>query len=53
MAATGILGDDRIPMLEAFGVKTGLSMDVVVAGRVIQGVAESLRTWEVFFWTAR
>ena len=53
MRATEVLGDARIPMLEAYGAKNGMSMDVGPSGGVIQGVAEPLRTWEVFFWTPR
>ncbi len=53
MRATEILGDDRLPLLEAYGAKNGMSMDVGPSGGVIQGVAEPLRTWEVFFWTPR
>ena len=53
MKATEIPGDARIPMLEASAAKHNMSMDVGPSGGVIQGVAEPLRTWEVFFWTPR
>ncbi len=53
MRATEILGDDRLPLLEAYAAKHGMSMDVGPSGGVIQGQAEPLRTWEVFFWTPR
>ena len=53
MRATEILGDKRLPMLKAYGAKNNMSMEVPASGGVIQGVAEPLSTWEVFFWTPR
>ncbi len=53
MRATEILGDDRIPLLEAYGAKNGMPMDAGPSGGMIRGQAEPLRTWEVFFWTPR
>jgi hypothetical protein len=53
MRATEILGEQRLPMLEAYGAKNNMSMEVPASGGVIQGVAEPLSTWEVFFWTPR
>jgi len=53
MRASEILGDERIPLLEAYGAKNNMSMSVPASGGVIQGVAEPLSTWEVFFWTPR
>ena len=53
MRATEILGDARIPLLEAYGARNGMSMEVGPSGGMIQGEAEPLRTWEVFFWTPR
>ncbi len=54
MRATEIIEDrERIPMLETWGDRIGMSMDVPASGGVIQGEAEPLRTWEVFFWTPR
>lgn len=47
MRATEVLGDDRIPMLEAYSARTGLPMDRAVGG------PDPLRDWEVFFWTPR
>ena len=47
MRATEVLGDARIPMLEAYSAKGGMPMDVAVGG------PDPLRDWEVFFWTAR
>lgn len=47
MRATEVLGDDRIPMLEAYSGKTGMPMDRAVGG------PDPLRDWEVFFWTPR
>ena len=54
MTATEIVEDgERIAMLESYGAKNRMSMDVPASGGVIQGEAEPLRTWEVFFWTPR
>ena len=53
MRATEILGDDRLPLLEAYGEKNGMRMDAGPSGGMIQGQAEPLSTWEVFFWTPR
>jgi hypothetical protein len=47
MKATEVLGDDRIPMLQAYSDKTGMPMDRAVGG------PDPLRDWEVFFWTPR
>ena len=47
MAATEVVGDARIPMLEQYGAKGGMPMDRSTGGR------EPLRDWEVFFWTPR
>ena len=47
MRATEVLGDARMPMLEAYSAKGGMPMDVAVGG------PDPLRDWEVFFWTAR
>ena len=40
-------------MLETYAAKHNMDMEVPVSGGVIQGTAEPLSTWEVFFWTAR
>lgn len=53
MRATEILGDERLPLLRAYGEKNGMPMDTGPAGGMIQGQAEPLSTWEVFFWTPR
>jgi hypothetical protein len=47
MRATEVLGDDRIPMLQAYSDKTGMPMDRAVGG------PDPLRDWEVFFWRPR
>lgn len=47
MRATEVLGDDRIPMLQAYSGKTGMPMDRAVGG------PDPLRDWEVFFWRPR
>lgn len=47
MRATEVLGDDRIPMLEAYSARTGLPMDRPVGG------PDPVRDWEVFFWRPR
>lgn len=47
MRATEVLGDARIPMLEAYSARTGLPMDRAVGG------PDPLRDWEVFFWRPR
>jgi hypothetical protein len=47
MRATEVLGDARIPMLEAYSARTGLPMDRPVGG------PDPLRDWEVFFWRPR
>lgn len=47
MTATEVLGEDRIPMLEAYSRRSGLPMDEAVGG------PDPLRDWEVFVWTAR
>ena len=47
MRATEVLGDARIPMLEAYSAKTGMPMDRAVGG------PDPLRDWEVFFWRPR
>jgi len=47
MRATEVLGDDRIPMLQAYSDKTGMPMDRAVGG------PDPLREWEVFFWRPR
>ena len=53
MRATEILGDDRLPLLAAYGEKNGMPMDAGPSGGMLRGQAEPLRTWEVFFWTPR
>jgi len=53
MQATEILGDERLPLLTLYGEKNNMSMEVPASGGVIQGEAEPLYTWEVFFWTPR
>ena len=53
MRATEILGDDRLPLLAAYGEKNGMRMDAGPSGGMLRGQAEPLRTWEVFFWTPR
>lgn len=53
MRAAEVLGDDRLPLLEAYGEKNGMPMDAGPSGGMIRGQAEPLRTWEVFFWTPR
>lgn len=47
MKATEILGDARIPMLEQYSGRSGMSMDGPNGG------PDPLRNWEVFFWTPR
>jgi len=47
MRATEVLGDARIPMLEAYSAKSGMPMDTPVGG------PDPLRDWEVFFWRPR
>jgi hypothetical protein len=47
MRATEVLGEDRIPMLEAYSARTGLPMDIPMGG------PDPVRDWEVFFWTPR
>ena len=47
MHATEVLGDARIPMLEQYSARTGLSMDVPMGG------PDPVRDWEVFFWRPR
>jgi hypothetical protein len=47
MRATEVLGDERIPMLEAYSAKSGMPMDTAVGG------PDPLRDWEVFFWRPR
>jgi hypothetical protein len=47
MRATEVLGDARIPMLEAYSAKGGMPMDRAVGG------PDPLRDWEVFFWRPR
>ncbi|HSH76027.1 MAG TPA: hypothetical protein VLA09_10130 [Longimicrobiales bacterium] len=47
MRATEVLGDERIPMLEAYSARTGLPMDRPVGG------PDPVRDWEVFLWTPR
>lgn len=47
MHATEVLGDARIPMLERYSARTGLSMDVPMGG------PDPVRDWEVFFWRPR
>ena len=53
MRATEILGDDRLPLLTAYGEKNGMRMDTGPSGGMIRGQAEPLSTWEVFLWTPR
>jgi hypothetical protein len=47
MRATEVLGDARIPMLEAYSARTGLPMDRPMGG------PDPVRDWEVFFWRPR
>lgn len=47
MRATEVLGDERIPMLEAYSARTSLPMDRAVGG------PDPLRDWEVFVWRPR
>jgi hypothetical protein len=47
MRAREIVGDARMPMLEQYSARTGLSMDVPMGGPA------PVRDWEVFFWTPR
>ena len=53
LSATEITGDDRIPYLESYGGKNGMSMRYDFEGEVIPSVNEPLHTWEVFYWTPR
>ena len=47
MHATEVVGDARLPMLERYSARTGLSMDVPMGG------PDPVRDWEVFFWRPR
>ena len=51
--AREILGDARIPYLESYGAKNGMSMGYDFSGDIIPGQNEPLHTWEVFYWTPR
>ena len=53
LRAREIVGDARIPYLEAYGGKYGMSMGYDFSGEIIVGSNEPLNTWEVFYWTAR
>lgn len=53
MKAVEITGDARIPYLESYGGKNGMSMGYDFEGEVVPGVNEPLHTWEVFYWTPR
>ena len=53
LRATEILGEARIPYLEAYGGKYRMSMGNDFTGEIIVGTNEPLNTWEVFYWTAR
>jgi hypothetical protein len=48
MTATEVLGEARIPLLEQYGRRSGMSMDRPTAPGL-----DPLRDWEVFFWTPR
>lgn len=50
MKATEILGDAKLPYLQAWG---GPDLDRRLSGGVIVGVSEPLREWQVFLWTPR
>jgi len=51
--AREIVGDARIPYLEAYGGKYGMPMGYDFDGEIVVGANEPLHTWEVFYWTAR
>lgn len=53
LQAREIVGDARIPYLEAYGSKYGMPMGYDFSGEIITGTNEPLHTWEVFYWTAR
>lgn len=53
LTATEILGDARIPYLESYAAKNGMSMGFDFAGAIVPGVNEPVHTWEVFYWTPR
>ena len=50
MKATEVLGDERLPYLQAWG---GPDLDRRLSGGVIIGESEPLREWQVFLWTPR
>ena len=53
LRATEIVGDDRIPYLESYAGKNGMSMGCDFEGEIIPSVNEPVHTWEVFYWTPR
>ena len=53
LTAREILGDERLPYLESYGAKNGMSMGYDFTDEIIPGQNEPLHTWEVFYWTAR
>jgi len=53
LTATEILGDERIPYLENYAAKNGMSMGYDFDGEIIPGTNEPVHTWEVFYWTPR
>ena len=53
LTATEILGDERIPYLESYATKNGMSMGYDFDGEIVPGVNEPVHTWEVFYWTPR
>lgn len=53
LSATEILGDERIPYLESYAAKNGMSMGYDFDGEIVPGVNEPVHTWEVFYWTPR
>ena len=53
LTATEILGDERIPYLESYAAKNGMSLGYDFEGEIIPGTNEPVHTWEVFYWTPR
>ena len=53
LTATEVLGDERIPYLESYAAKNGMSMGYDFDGEIIPGANEPVHTWEVFYWTPR
>ena len=53
LRATEIVGDERIPYLESYAGKNGMSMGYDFEGEIIPSVNEPVHTWEVFYWTPR